>query len=75
VLARIEPSVFRLPDSDVVYPEWRRLVAAHAVGGKTTHDARLVAAMVVYGVKHILTFNVDDFARYTGIEVLHPGKL
>lgn len=75
VLARIEPFVFRLPDSDAVYPEWRRLVAAHAVRGKTTHDARLVAAMVVHGVKHILTFNVADFARYTGIEVLHPGKL
>jgi predicted nucleic acid-binding protein len=75
VLARIEPSVFRLPDSDAVYPEWRRIVTAHGVCGKTTHDARLVAAMVVHGVKHILTFNVDDFARYTGIEVLHPGKL
>jgi predicted nucleic acid-binding protein len=75
VLARIEPSVFRLPDSDAVYPEWRRLVALHGVCGKTTHDARLVAAMVVHGVKHILTFNVDDFARYTGIEVLHPAKL
>jgi predicted nucleic acid-binding protein len=75
VLARIEPSVFRLPDSDAVYAEWRRLVAAHGVCGKTTHDARLVAAMVVHGVKHILTFNVDDFARYTSIDVLHPARL
>jgi hypothetical protein len=31
--------------------------------------------VVVHGVKHILTFNVADFARYTGIERLHPGKL
>jgi hypothetical protein len=45
------------------------------VCGKTTHDAGLVAAMVVHGVKHILTFKVDDFARYTRIEVLHPAKL
>jgi predicted nucleic acid-binding protein len=75
VLARIEPSVIRLPDSDAVYVEWRRLVAAHGVCGKKTHDARLVAAMVVNGVRHILTFNADDFARYTEIEVLDPAKL
>jgi predicted nucleic acid-binding protein len=75
VLALIESSVIRLPDSDAIYVEWRRLVAAHGVCGKTTHDARLVAAMVVHGVKHILTFNADDFARYTEIEVLHPSKL
>jgi predicted nucleic acid-binding protein len=75
VLARIEPSVFRLPDSDAVYVEWRRLVAAYGVCGKKTHDARLVAAMLVHGVKHILTFNADDFVRYREIEVLHPAKL
>jgi predicted nucleic acid-binding protein len=38
------------------------------------HDARLVAAMNVHGVRRILTFNTDDFARY-GIEVLHPSSL
>ena len=43
--------------------------------GPKREDARLVAAMVVHGVKHILTFNADDFARYTEIEVLHPSKL
>jgi hypothetical protein len=34
----------------------------------------LVAAMNVHGVGRILTFNVDDFARY-GIEVLHPSSV
>ena len=29
ILARVERSVVRLPDSDSVYPEWRRLVTAH----------------------------------------------
>jgi hypothetical protein len=33
------------------------------------HDTRLVAAMLVYGIKHILTFNVSDFARYPNIIV------
>ena len=75
VVARVEGSVFRLPDSDDVYPEWRRLVVTHGVSGKNAHDARLVAAMTVNRITHILTFNVDDFARYTGIDVLHPSKL
>jgi predicted nucleic acid-binding protein len=75
VLARVESSVLRLPDSDDVYAEWRRLVVAHGVSGKTTHDARLVAAMIVNRVTHILTFNTHDFARYTEITVVHPGML
>lgn len=75
VVARVERSVFRLPDSDDIYPEWRRLVVTHGVSGKKTHDARLVAAMTVHGITHILTFNADDFVRYPGINVLHPAKL
>jgi len=72
ILARLERSVARLPDVDVVYPEWRRLVTLHAVAGKKVHDARLVAAMNVHAITHILTFNTDDFARYTGITVIDP---
>lgn len=72
VLGRVENSVVRLGDSDDIYPEWRRLVALHAVCGKRTHDARLVAAMNVNGIAHILTFNGEDFARYPGIQVIHP---
>lgn len=75
VVARVESSVFRLPDSDQVYPEWRRLVVTNGVSGKQVHDARIVAAMTVNRVTHILTFNTGDFARYAGINVLHPAKL
>jgi hypothetical protein len=64
-----------LPDSDQVYTEWRRRVAAHAVSGQKAHDARLVAAMTVHSVAHILTFNADDFSRYPGITVLDPANL
>ncbi len=72
LLAHVENSVFRLPDSDAVYAEWRRLVLAHQVFGKTAHDARLVAAMLVHGITHILTFNIPDFARYPNIVLLDP---
>jgi len=51
--------------------EWERLITAHNVSGKNVHDARLVAAMMVHGIDAILTFNVQDFARYP-ISVLDP---
>jgi len=61
-----------LPDSLAVHEEWRRLLVAHGVSGVQVHDARLVAAMRVHGLKRILTFNGKDFARYTDIEAVHP---
>jgi len=66
-----------LPDSPEVYPEWRRLVVKYEVLGVQVHDARLVAAMIAHNVKHILTFNVTDFQRYTdeGIEVVNPATV
>jgi len=54
---------------------WELLVTKHAVLGKNTHDARLVAAMLVHQVDSILTFNVQDFNRYSGITVLDPRAL
>lgn len=75
VTGRIEElcAVFRDPGE--LYDEWRRLIVSHAVSGKKTHDARLVAAMTLLGVSHILTFNLGDFARYTGIHVIDPASL
>ena len=53
-----------LPDTSQVMEEWRRLVTIHNVAGVPAHDARLVAAMKVQGLSHILTFNTSDFVRY-----------
>jgi predicted nucleic acid-binding protein len=50
-------------------------VAAYKVSGKNTHDARLVASMRAHGIAGILTFNVQDFARYEEIEALHPDSV
>jgi predicted nucleic acid-binding protein len=75
ILARVERSVTRLPDSDNVFREWRRLVVLNAVVGKKTHDAHLVAAMNVHGITEVLTFNTDDFARFSGIVAIHPKSL
>ncbi|HMD98634.1 MAG TPA: hypothetical protein VKM93_15040 [Terriglobia bacterium] len=53
----------------------RRLVVAHGVSGVQVHDARLVAAMRVYGVRSVLTFNGSDFSRYSEVQVMHPGQV
>lgn len=55
--------------------EWERLVVAYRVSGKSTHDARLVAAMIVHGVGSILAFNVQDFTRYREITAMDPKTL
>jgi hypothetical protein len=62
-----------LSDNEAVYHEWRKIIVRHAVSGVQVHDARLVAAMHVRQVNHILTLNVADFSRYSGITVLHPS--
>lgn len=52
-----------LPETPDIYPAWKALVQAAGVTGKQVHDARLVAVCHVYGITHILTFNVRHFAR------------
>jgi predicted nucleic acid-binding protein len=71
----IEDALDILPDSLAVHREWRKLIVAHRVSGAQVHDARLVAAMHVHGVKRILTFNERDFGRYTTVEAWHPQLL
>jgi predicted nucleic acid-binding protein len=70
-----EKAIILLPDNRDGYDEWRRLVVAHSVSGKQVHDARLVAAMIVHRVTHVLTLNTSDFARYPEITAVHPRAL
>jgi predicted nucleic acid-binding protein len=71
----IERHFTLLPDSEQIYPVWRRLVNDYGVHGKQVHDARLVASMLVNRLAHLLTLNGADFRRYSDITVLHPGDL
>jgi predicted nucleic acid-binding protein len=64
-----------LPEGDLILPAWERLVTANRVSGKNAHDARLVAAMCVYGIEKILTFDTGHFARFSEIQVLDPQSL
>ena len=61
-----------LPDTDSIFKEWQRLVVRHQVKGKQVYDARLVAAMAVHKLTHLLTFNTDDFKR---LVVVNPSTL
>jgi predicted nucleic acid-binding protein len=71
-LARIRLLFPPLRDERGILETWQSLVVTHAVRGKNTHDARLVAAMQRHGVTQLLTFDASDFARYPTITVLDP---
>jgi hypothetical protein len=66
------PSFKLLRDERVIFETWQQLVLHHGVGGKSAHDARLVAAMLRHRVTHLLTFNAADFVRYSEINVVEP---
>jgi predicted nucleic acid-binding protein len=71
----IEAGMTLLPDSEAVHREWRRIVVQHNILGVQVHDARLAACMYVHGVSHILTLNVTDFGRFTGLTAVHPSDV
>ncbi len=57
-------------DERAILQAWEGSVVPFDVKGKTTHDARLVAAMERHGLSHILTLIPTDFRRFTGITIL-----
>lgn len=63
----IESQFALLTDHPQIHVEWRRLIVDYSVSGVSVYDARLVAAMQVYGITHLLTRNKKDFSRYAGI--------
>jgi predicted nucleic acid-binding protein len=71
----IERTLSILPDTPEIHGEWRKLLVTYSVSGTQVHDARLVAAMKVHGVKRILTLNRTDFVRYQDIiEAVDPRR-
>jgi predicted nucleic acid-binding protein len=64
-----------LRDERGILEPWRTIAAAHNVQGKQAHDVRLVAAMQRHALTHLLTFNVADFQRYAGVELLDPQSV
>jgi hypothetical protein len=82
-LGRSAPETFKLlaqfkgmfrvyDDIPSILAEWERLVSTYNVLGKPAHDARIVAAMGVHSVTHLLTFKVSDFLRYPTMTAIDP---
>ncbi|MBO1056271.1 MAG: PIN domain-containing protein [Dolichospermum sp. JUN01] len=62
-------------DTPQIFTEWESLVIKYQVMGKQVHDARLAAAMVAHNITYLLTFNVDDFKRFSDIVVVDPRSI
>ena len=71
-LATLKQIFTLVHDTPFVLTEWEQLINQYQVVGKNAHDARLIAAMKVHGIKQFLTFNTQDFVRYQGITILSP---
>ncbi|MBO1049112.1 MAG: PIN domain-containing protein [Dolichospermum sp. DEX182a] len=62
-------------DTPQIFIEWESFVIKYQVMGKQVHDARLAAAMVAHNITHLLTFNIDDFKRFSDIVVVDPRSV
>ncbi len=54
-------------DGPNVFTELLGLLARFPTGGKQVHDANLVATMLACGVTRLLTFNTEDFRRFSPV--------
>jgi hypothetical protein len=59
-------------EGPVVTERLLALLAAVSVGGAQVHDANIVATMQVYGIRQLLTHNVDDFTRFSAFITVVP---
>ena len=66
-------SYFRLVEDNLLVTE-RLLSLMEEIpsGGKQVHDANIVATMLVYGIPQLLTHNIGDFARFSGLITVLP---
>ncbi len=74
-LKRFERLFTIVPDTMEVFKNWRELVVKFSVSGVKVHDAKIVAAMKAHSIENLLTFNTDDFKRYTDIKAVQPKDI
>lgn len=63
---------FVAEDSPQITNNLLSLIEKKPVGGKQIHDANIVATMQAYGIQHLLTHNVSDFARFSDVITVLP---
>lgn len=75
LVSKIRDTFTLLEDPPGFADHWLQVVVENDSKGKTSHDARLYAAMLAHGVDHIITFNKSDFQRYKGLTTLFPPEM
>jgi toxin-antitoxin system PIN domain toxin len=62
-----------LEDGPPVWDQLIQLGRNYSFGGRQVHDANVVATMLAYGERRLLTFNEADFRRFAPpIEIVTP---
>ena len=61
---RLEQLLFLCEEVPEIYPIWKMLIERYQVRGVKVHDTRLVAAMLVHDLTHLLSFNIKDFQAW-----------
>ncbi len=74
-LTKLQSMFDLLPETSSIFMTWKALVTQYGVSGKPAHDARIVAAMKVHGLRSILTFDQTGFSRFSGIQVINPSTV
>jgi len=64
-----------LQDSPEVFAHWLELVKRLPVYGKRVHDTRFVAVLQTYGIEHLITFNLSDYAAFSFLSLIDPASL
>lgn len=65
----------------IIYPNantmiiLNQLLQKHHTQARKVFDVFLIATMLSNGVKEILTYNVNDFASFSQIKVIHPENI
>ena len=72
---RLESLLLLGEEVPAIYPIWKDLIDRYQVRGVNVHDTKLVAAMLVHELTHLLTFNTKDFQRFKEIVVVHPRSI
>lgn len=69
------PSSIRiLHENEAVLARALAIAERHGLRARRIHDARHAAAAIIAGVKHVLTYDMDDWRHFEpeGVKALHP---
>ena len=64
-----------LTEPATIFSSWFELATKYGVSDRRAHDTRLVAIMKELGIRHLVTFNTDDFKSFLEISAIHPSDV